>query len=95
MMTREQPLTITQAAKLYPEGTSPSTIINHIKRGVKARGVVVKLEGARMGGRWTTTAEAIERFRDRLNDRAGADPTPPERSLTLAKSEAFLDAMGM
>lgn len=95
-MNHERPLTVAQAVKHYPEGTAPSTIIRHIKQGVRTRGgAVVKLEGAMMGRRWTTTAEAIERFRDRLTVKAGADPTPPERSLTLARSEAYLDALGM
>lgn len=95
MTTHEQPLTIARAAKLYPADTSPSTIIRHITRGVKVRGVVVKLEGWRFGGRWTTTAEAVERFVDRLNQRSDAGPVPAKQSRATAKAEAFLDKIGM
>src|SRR5690606_36870036 len=93
--THEQPLTIAQAATLYPARTNASTIIRHITRGVKVRGVVVRLEGQRMGGRWTTTAEAVEWFVDRLNRQADAEPTPPKRSRAVARAEAFLDKIGM
>jgi len=94
-MDDERPLTIAQAAAFYPVGTNASTIIRHITRGVRVRGVVVKLEGHRMGARWVTTAEAIERFVDRLNARAGADPVPPARSRAFRRAEAFLDKIGM
>lgn len=94
-ITHEQPLTIAQAAKLYPARTNASTIIRHITRGVKVRGVVVRLEGQRMGGRWTTTAEAVERFFGRLNRQVDAEPPPPKRSRAFSRAEAFLDKIGM
>lgn len=94
-MSGERPITIRQAAEHYPPGTNASTIIRHITRGVKARGVVVRLEGHRMGGRWVTTAEAVERFRDRLNRQADVPVTPPARSLSVRRAEAYLDAIGM
>ena len=94
-MSGERPITIRQAAEHYPPGTSSDTIIRHITRGVKVRGVVVKLEGYRMGGRWTTTAEAVERFRDRLNRQADVPVTPPARSRAVARAEAYLDKIGM
>lgn len=94
-MSGERPITIRQAAEHYPPGTNTSTIIRHITRGVKVRGVVVRLEGHRMGGRWTTTVEAVERFVDRINRQVNVPITPPARSLSVRRAEAFLDKIGM
>ena len=55
-------LTITEATKLYPNKTHRSTVLRHILRGVKTPVGVVKLEGWRYGGRWTTSREAVDRF---------------------------------
>lgn len=58
-----------EVARLRP-GRPPhtATLWKWIHRGVAG----VRLEGARRGGRWYTSAEAIARFMDRLSEPAGA-----------------------
>lgn len=94
MAEPEAPLTIAQAAKLYPRGTHVSTVIRHITKGVKTPGGVVRLEASRMGGRWTTTAAAVGRFEERCTVAAGGEARPG-RTSAFARSEAYLDAIGL
>jgi Protein of unknown function (DUF1580) len=59
----ERPLSLAQAAKLIPptrleKRVHVSTLVRWILRGVRG----VKLEAARVGGRWITSQEALERF---------------------------------
>jgi len=93
-MTNERWITLAQAASAYPQGTNLSTIVRHITKGVKTPGGVVKLEASRIGGRWTTTREAVERFRARCTASAGGEPAP-SRTTSHARAEAYLDAIGM
>ncbi len=94
-METSELLTIEQSKKYYPQGTHISTIIRHITRGIKTRGgAVVKLEATRMGARWTTTPEALERFRDRLTAAAGASPPAPAQGRSYARSMAHLESLG-
>ena len=89
-------LTITQAAKFYPQKTHASTIIRHITKGIKTPGGVVKLEAHRMGGRWVTTIEALERFRDLLTLQRDVEPPPSKtRKAKDALTDAFLDSIGL
>jgi hypothetical protein len=75
-LSTERRIGLREAAKLYPSfrnnrPTHISTPLRHITKGVRlANGEVVRLEGARLGGRWTTTIEAVERFMQRLTDAA-------------------------
>jgi hypothetical protein len=75
-ITTEQAIGLHEASRLYPSfrngrPTHISTPLRHITRGVRlSNGQVVRLEGARLGGRWITTIEAVERFMQRLT--AGA-----------------------
>ncbi|WP_165244505.1 DUF1580 domain-containing protein [Paludisphaera soli] len=94
MTDPQQPLTVAQAARFYPGGTHTGTIIRHITRGVRTPQGVVKLEASRMGGRWTTTIEAIERFRSACTVRSGGEARP-SRTSSHAKAEAYLDAIGL
>jgi hypothetical protein len=59
--------------------THISTILRWITRGIRPlNGEIVRLEGARLGGRWTTTVEAVERFMDRLTVGALGDVANPD-----------------
>jgi hypothetical protein len=65
----ENLICLAQAAKLLPPGrrgkaTHVSTLMRWINPG--ARGV--RLEAVRLGGRWLTSAAALQRFADRLTD---------------------------
>lgn len=59
----EAALSLAQAAKLIPptrqgKPVHVSTLVRWILHGVRG----IKLEAARIGGRWVTSHEAIERF---------------------------------
>ncbi len=44
-----------------------STVLRHITKGVRLpNGEIIRLEGARLGGRWITSVEAVQRFMERL-----------------------------
>jgi len=91
-------LTLKQALKLYyPAGTHIATIHRHVVHGGRTRsGTVVKLEATRLERRWTTTAQAVERFRDRCTSESGGQaPAPPRREAEKARAKAFLDAIGV
>ena len=75
----EQGIPAHQATRLFPsyrEGTPThvSRVIRAIVRGSLARdGTRVRLEAVRIGGQWVTSAEAVQRWSERL----AADPTTP------------------
>jgi hypothetical protein len=104
--TTEQPLSLAEAAKLVPPARSGkrchlSTILRWIVKGAKAPdGTIVRLEGQRLGGRWLTSREALQRFSDRLTPRldANAQPAPrgPEkRRRASERAAAELDNLGV
>lgn len=67
-LQNEKPITLTAAARLLPPGrrgqpVSLSCIFRWITDGVLLEnGQRVRLEAARLGGRWLTTVPALERF---------------------------------
>ena len=87
-LTLEPPIPLAAAARLVPPGRNGkrchlSTILRWIMTGAKAPdGTVVKLEGLRIGGRWTTSRQAIQRFAERLT------PRLDNRAATGARSPA-------
>ncbi len=95
-MGDERPITLAQAARHYPDGTHLSTIVRHITRGIKTPRGVVRLEASQIGGRWATTAAAIERFRVACTETRGESPTPPvPRPLAQARAAAYLGSIGL
>jgi hypothetical protein len=62
--------------------THISTILRWIMHGAKAPdGTRVRLEAVRLGGRWLTSREALQRFVQALTPRVdGADPEPEVRT---------------
>jgi hypothetical protein len=101
----EVPISLAQATRFYPQyrrGKPPheSMVLRHILKGSRAPdGSVVRLEGLRLGGRWITTAEAIQRFAERLTPGfdtppAGRPPNPAPRSSSTAKANRELKAAG-
>jgi hypothetical protein len=93
----ETTLSLSQAAKQIPPSrngkpTHVSTILRWILKGVKG----VRLEGVRLGGRWVTSAEALQRFSEKLTATKVpqvAEKTPqPRRAAELAEEE--LDRLG-
>jgi hypothetical protein len=79
-------LSLSQAARRFPpfrEGKpcAPSTIFRWITAGVRLPdGRRVRLEAVRLGGRWLTSTQAIERFIARQTPRIDTDPTLAPRT---------------
>jgi hypothetical protein len=62
-LTREKPLTFARAAKLIPSSKGDgSAHVGTIYRWAHKGQNGVRLESVRLGGRWVTSAEAIQRF---------------------------------
>jgi len=70
--TNEALIGLDEAARLKPPSrsgkrTHASTILRWILNGSRAPdGERVRLEGLRLGGKWVTSREAIQRFAERL-----------------------------
>ena len=70
-LRNETTISLTQAARLLPPGrrgrpVTLSCILRWVLDGVRlASGERVRLEATRMGGRWLTSVEALQRFADR------------------------------
>jgi|SRR5262249_20238863 len=78
---------LVEAARLVPPGPSGrpphlSTLLRWINPGVRG----VRLEAARLGGRWVTIKQALQRFADRLTA-AQAGPPPPVRAGRICAAE--------
>jgi hypothetical protein len=94
-LTTEQPLTLAEACRLVPPGrggrrTHLSTLLRWITSGVRtAGGSVVRLEALRLGGKWVTSREALQRFAERLTPSL-EDPadTPAPRTPTARRRAA-------
>jgi hypothetical protein len=81
-IARGQGLSMAMAAGRFPPSRSgrpvhPATASRWALRGVKTRdGRLVRLEAARVGGRWVTTEPAIRRFIGALQPHETATPPP-------------------
>lgn len=95
-ISTERLVTLAQAARIRPPGrrgrpTHPSTVYRWISRGVKGQ----KLEAVRLGGTLYTSAEALQRFADRLTSAAPSEGEGPDmtsrgpRSPPTAAQEAL------
>jgi hypothetical protein len=109
-LANEQRIGLHEAAKLYPSfrndrPTHVSTVLRHITKGVRSSNCeTVHLEGARLGGRWITSVEAVQRFMERLttcavgnasNASAPSIRTTARRLRELAEADAELDRAGI
>jgi hypothetical protein len=74
---------LAQAARRLPSGrsdrpVSPSTVFRWVHDGVKLPdGKIVRLEAIRLGGRWLTSVEALERFAVAQTPRLDETSEPP------------------
>jgi hypothetical protein len=84
----ETPISLTAAARSVPSSrggkpTHISTLLRWILSGVKApSGEVVRLEAIRLGGKWITSREALQRFAERLTPILAGSPPPTPRTQT-------------
>ncbi len=100
-ISSERLLTLAQAARIRPPGrrgrpTHPSTVYRWIAQGLKSH----KLEAIRLGGTLYTSAEALQRFAERLTSGAdGNGPQPPGACVSPrsppATTAAELDRLGL
>jgi hypothetical protein len=87
-------LNLAAAAHVFPpyrEGTSvnPSTIYRWITTGVRLPdGSQLRLEARRIGGRWLTSREAIQRFIEAQTPRFEDHPAPQPHTSTRAAKAA-------
>jgi hypothetical protein len=97
-IVRGKALSFSQAGKLIPalrgeSSTNPATIWRWARRGHKLDdGTVVKLECAKVAGRWLTSVGSVTRFIERVTLASNPKPTDspslkPARS-SKAQSEA-------
>jgi hypothetical protein len=86
-LTREQKLTLVQGARTIPpyrdnRPTHASTLLRWILKGATGPGGRrVRLEAVRIGGRWVTSAEALQRFFERLTPKLDAGVGDAEQLL--------------
>jgi hypothetical protein len=86
-LTNETTLSLAQAARLLPpsRGGRPVTLsclLRWVLHGVRSPGgQLVRLDAIRLGGRWVTSREALQRFAEALTPRLG-DPLPEQRTPT-------------
>jgi hypothetical protein len=89
-LSQEKPIPLEEATSLIPPArrgrrTHFSTIVRWIKNGVlNPSGERVHLEAIRLGGRWMTSREALQRFAERLTP-ATDTPLPPAPRTTTAR----------
>jgi hypothetical protein len=105
----EQAIPLGEAARIYGTSrggrpTHVSTVLRHITRGTRLpSGEIIYLEGARLGGRWVTTREAVQRYIERLTEAALGQAqcapahvrTSASRQRELTRVDRSLDAAGI
>jgi hypothetical protein len=94
---REETMLLGVAATLAK--VSGSAMLKWVLRGCTAAdGTRVHLEGVRMGARWFTSQEAVDRFSERLsvlgNSVRTATPTQAERRKQVAMADKEMEAAG-
>ncbi len=99
-------LSLVQAVRRFPpfrqgKPVALSTVLRWITSGVHLPdGKIIRLEAARLGGRWLTSGPAIERFisRQTPNLETPAAPTPRterQRERAAERAAKALDASGI
>jgi hypothetical protein len=79
-LTTEALISLPEAARLMPPGrrnrpVNLSTILRWVLDGVRLpSGGTVRLQAVRMGGRWLTSKEALQRFADAQTPRLDGRP---------------------
>jgi hypothetical protein len=85
-LTTESTLSLTQATHLLPQGRrgakpTLSCILRWVLKGARSpAGDIVRLEAIRLGGRWVTSREAIQRFAERLTPNLNDNQVSPVRT---------------
>lgn len=105
-ISHETALSLSAAARRLPRlragrPVHPATLLRWVLDGIRGPGGGrVRLEAVRVGGRWVTTAEALERFQGALSivpdERACPTPrTPGQRQRAAETAGRELDKLGI
>jgi hypothetical protein len=102
-LSSESTLSLAQAARLLPAGrkgrpVTLSCVLRWVLRGAKAPdGKVVRLEALRLGGRWLTSREALQRFAERLTPQVESQSqlprTPDQRQRASERAAKQLERL--
>jgi hypothetical protein len=85
-LSAENPLSLSTAARQLPalrngRPVHAATLLRWVVAGIRGPGGGrVRLEAVRVGGRWVTTVQALERFQAALSVVPGAEALPTPRS---------------
>jgi len=101
----ETALSLAQAARMLPPGrrgrpVTLSCLLRWVLDGVRLpSGEAVRLEAIRMGGRWLTSVEALERFAarqtPRLAEGISSPRTPTARDRASRRAGKNLERLGI
>jgi hypothetical protein len=104
-LSLERPISLQEAARILPAGRNGqpvhlSCVLRWILDGAKGpSGDRVRLDGLRVGGRWITSREALQRFAEALTPRTDTTPTTPRtptaRTRACDRAGKRLEAAGM
>jgi hypothetical protein len=106
-LSSESTLSLSQAARLLPPGrgsapVSLGCVLRWVLSGTRAPdGTRVRLEALRLGGRWITSREALQRFAERLTPRLDDRPalslprSPSKRQRASERAAAELEKLGI
>jgi hypothetical protein len=103
-LTVERPISLQEAARFLPPGRNSrpvhiSALLRWITAGARGPGGRrIRLEAIRMGGRWLTSREALQRFGERLTGQTDSYDLPRTASARRRESVAAgeqLDAAGI
>jgi hypothetical protein len=100
-LSAETILSLTQAARRLPPGrggrpVSLSCILRWVIDGMRRpSGDTIRLEALRLGGRWVTSVQALQRFAERLtpNPDCITSKTPRTQTARRAASERAADEL--
>jgi hypothetical protein len=105
-LSLEDPISLPQTTRLLPPGREDrpvtlSCVLRWILKGAPGPdGKRIRLEALRVGGRWVTTIQALQRFAEALTPHLDGEPTPAQRTPTARRRAAErageqLDALGI
>ena len=100
----EKTITLAEVAKMLPPArngrpVSVSCVVRWITRGTKANGGMVRLEAIRLGSRWLSNKEAVQRFAEAQTPRFDGQAIPPRtaarRQRAAERAARLLEKMGV
>jgi hypothetical protein len=104
-LTTETALSLADAARALPAGrrgrpVTLSCLLRWILRGARSpSGEVVRLGAIRLGGRWLTSKQALQRFAEaltpQLNDTDMRPRTPTARQRAIDRAGRELEKLGV